>query len=93
MTEETARDLDAPITVEEFMRALKLLKLGKAVGYTLSYYKFFAEKLALRFITAFNSLREGQKIQTETLLAHITVIPKEGKDPSLCSSYRLDLWI
>lgn len=73
------------------MRALKLLKMGKAPGpdgYTLSYYKTFAEKLAPRFIAAYNSVCEGKRILTETLLAHITVIPKEGKDPSQCPSYR-----
>lgn len=67
------------------------MKLGKAPGpdwYTPSYYKLFAEKLAQRFIAAYNSICEGKEIQTETILAHITVIPKEGKDPAQCSSYR-----
>lgn len=43
LTEETAQELDVPITVEEFKRALNLLKLGKAPGpdgYTLAYYRF-----------------------------------------------------
>lgn len=91
VTDEIVRNLDVPITIEEFLRALKLLKLCKAPGsdgYTLLYYKSFAEKLAPRFIAAYNSLREEQKIPTETLLTHITVIPKEGKDPSQCCSYR-----
>lgn len=90
VTDEIARDFYVPITIEEFLRALKFLKLSKAPGpdgYTLLYYKSFTEKLAPRFIAVYNSLREGQKILTETLLAHITVFPKEGKDPSQCSSY------
>lgn len=91
LTEEVARELDVPISIEEFKKVINLLKVGKAPGpdgYTLLYYKLFAEKLAPRFTAAFNSLREGRRIPRETLMAHIAVIPKEGKDPSQCSSYR-----
>lgn len=43
--DEIARDLDVPITVDEFLGALKSLKSGKAPdpdGYTLSYYKIYS---------------------------------------------------
>lgn len=88
--EEGAGDIDGPITIEEFSEALKSLKPGKAPGpdgYTLLYYKTFSEKLAPQFLAAFNSIRDGQTMPMETLMAHITVIPKEGKDPALCASY------
>lgn len=78
LSEEIIRELDIPISIDEFLKALKLLKVGKAPGpdgYTLLYYRLFAEKLASRFIAAYNSLREGKNMPRETLLAHITVIP------------------
>ena len=52
------------------------------------YYKTFYEKLTPKFLAAFNSLREGKPMLRQTLGAHIAVIPKEGKDPTLCTSYR-----
>lgn len=44
--------------------------------------------LAPHFVKAFNSFRDTDKIQRDTLLAHISVIPNEGKDPSQCQSYQ-----
>lgn len=66
------------------------MKPGKAPGpdrYILLYYKTFSEKLPPTFLAAFNSIQDGQMMPAETLMAHITVIPKEEKDPSQCSSY------
>lgn len=31
---------------------------------------------------------EGNALRPETLHAHITILPKPGKDPSICGSYR-----
>lgn len=59
LTEEAARELDAPISTEEFIATLKSLNVGKALGqdgYTLSYYRKYAEELAPRFVPAYNSL-------------------------------------
>ena len=67
------------------------MKPGKSPGpdgYTLLYYKTFQEKLISKFLEAFNSLKEGHQMRRETLGAHIAVIPKEGKDPTVCASYR-----
>lgn len=36
----------------------------------------------------FNSLGSGINFPRDSLSAHITVIPKDGKDPTLCGSYR-----
>lgn len=67
------------------------MKTGKAPGpdgFTLSYYKMFAALLAPRFVSAFNSLRDGFNIPEVGLLAHVAVLPKEGKDSAQCASYR-----
>ncbi|XP_040178291.1 uncharacterized protein LOC120910599, partial [Rana temporaria] len=91
LAEEIGRDMEGPITAEEFTNTLKLLKTGKAPGpdgFTLFYYRTYAEKLMPRFLKAYNAIREGQGIPEEALMAHIAVIPKEGKDLTLCSNYR-----
>lgn len=69
LPDEVVRDLDGPIIAEDFTEALKLLKQGKAPsldGYTLAYYKIFVDKLAPRFLAAFNSIQDGQMMPTET---------------------------
>ena len=78
LSEEIGRSIDGRITSEEFISALKMLKPGKAPGpdgFTLLYYKTYAEKLMPRFLDAFNSIREGHKMPEEALMAHIAVIP------------------
>lgn len=35
-----------------------------------------------------NSIEEGLKIREEALGAYISLLGKEGKDPTLCSSFR-----
>lgn len=69
--------------------AIKNSKKGKSPGpdcYTMLYYKIFEEKLILKMCNYINKL-EGQ-IRQESLLAHIAIIPKEDKDPLLCSNFR-----
>lgn len=39
-------------------------------------------------INLFNALGEDSVLPRDTLRAHISVIPKEGKDPTSCCSYR-----
>lgn len=74
-------NLERDLTVKEFLTAVNSLKMGKASGldgYTPYYSKKFAEVLAPHFV---NSLRDPVNIPKDTLMAHILVIPKEGKDP------------
>ena len=91
LSEEIGRSLENPITAEEVKNTLKQLKPGKAPGpdgFNLLYYKTYVEELMPRFLDAFNSIREGQEMPEETLMAHIAVIKKEGKDPAQCANYR-----
>lgn len=83
--------LDTLITDLELAQAIKETSTGKASGpdgFTLSYYKQFLSLLAPRFLKAFNSLSQPSSICPTTLSAYVTVIPKEGKHPTQCSSYR-----
>ncbi|XP_018420812.1 PREDICTED: cytochrome P450 2D17-like [Nanorana parkeri] len=57
-------------------------------GLPAQYYKTFRETLNPHFFSAYNGIDNRTVLPPPTLEAHITVIPKEGKDPQLCSSYR-----
>lgn len=67
------------------------MKPGKALGpdsYTIQYYKTFLPIIGPRMVTFFNVVGTGALFPRDTLKAHITLIHKEGKDPSSCGSYR-----
>lgn len=71
--------------------ALKHTKLGKAPepdGLPTKYYKQFFKILALHFIEVLNSITKNKTIPDQALSAIITFLPKKGKDPSTCTSYR-----
>lgn len=56
-------------------------------GLTVAYYHAFADNL-LPHLKSYSTLASaGGGFRLETLHAHITVLPKPGKDPSLCGSY------
>ncbi|KAM9316158.1 uncharacterized protein PAF06_007135 [Gastrophryne carolinensis] len=83
--------LEGDIELGEFMGAIKNTKPGRAPGpdgFGLDYYKEFAGVLGPHFITSFGSLKDGNPPPRDTLKANITVIPKPGKDPAQCGSYR-----
>lgn len=66
-------------------------KLGKApgpIGQTAQYYKTLLPSLAQYMVKLFNALGSSATFTTDTLLAYISVIPKEGKDLASCGSYR-----
>lgn len=91
ITTEEATVLDNPISIEETLAALKQLKTGKTPGpdgLTVSYYKSFTEILIPHFTKAFNSLPTSPQANTDILEAHITLIPKPGKDTTMVYNYR-----
>lgn len=70
---------------------MKALPNGKSPGpdgYSKAYYAKFLPLLQNHMCRYFNSLATNHQIPPEALLAHITVLPKEGKDPTLPQSYR-----
>lgn len=91
LSPESVAELEAPITSEELELALNSTKPGKALGpdgFTLQFYKTLLSSLSPHMITFFNEIGKTATFLSETMRAHITVIPKEGKDPLVCSSYR-----
>lgn len=82
--------LEDPITLSELQLALKSSKSGKAPGpdgLTIPYYKTLLPSLGQHLVRLYNNLGSGGKFHKSTLQAQISVISKEGKDPSQCGSY------
>lgn len=71
--------------------ALNQTKMKKAPGpdgFTTRYFKHVFKILAPHFTRALNAIDQPGYIPKQTLAATRMAAPKEGKDPSSCSSYR-----
>lgn len=91
LSDSILQELEAPITEEEVRIALKETHSGKAPdpdGLTAPYNKALESVLVLQFVSAFNSIDGMSGFGRDTLRVQITVIPKAGKDPAECQSYR-----
>lgn len=91
LSREQAKELEQPLSIEELQTALKQMKTGKSPGpdgFTLQYYKCFFTVLSPKLITTFNALASPSASVGRVLEAHITVIPKEGKDATQVQNYR-----
>lgn len=87
-----SQSLKDPITEPELMTAIKARKTGKSPGpdnLTAHYYKAFSTVLIPHMLKTFNHLKDPQEIPVDFLRVHVTVLPKPGKDPLDCASYRL----
>lgn len=83
--------LDAPITLQEVLEAIKTSKLNKTPGsdcLPTELYKRFATTLAPYLVLVCNDILTNGKLPNFWEQARITVIPQKGKDPSNPKSYR-----
>lgn len=81
--------LEGPITLDELQRAIRATKPGKTPGpdsFTIQYYKTLLPSIGHLMVKPFNALGSGTSLPKETLQAHISVNPTEGKDPTSCGS-------
>lgn len=88
---EIKADLDVLISLEELELAVGSTKPGKAPGpdgLTLQYYRTLLPILGPHMVDLFNGLGNDVILPRDTLKAHVSVILKEGKDPTSCASYR-----
>uniref|UniRef100_A0A8C5QNM6 Reverse transcriptase domain-containing protein n=1 Tax=Leptobrachium leishanense TaxID=445787 RepID=A0A8C5QNM6_9ANUR len=86
-----AEQLEEPISAGEIAAALKSAKNGKSPGpdgLPVEYYKELRDTLVPHMVTTFNAITAETPLHPHTLCATITVLPKPGKDPSECTSYR-----
>lgn len=84
-------DLAQPITHEEVQNAIDALKLRKAPGpdgFTAHFYRTFAPEIAPFLTTLFNAIASTQQVASSMREVIVAVIPKPGKEPTACSSYR-----
>lgn len=92
LSKQISQQLDRPIGLTEIEAIIKDLPQRTSPGpdrLTNAYYRTFSHLLSARMCTYFNTLASGTTPPKEALMGHITVLPKEGKDPSIPSSYRL----
>ncbi|XP_056403189.1 transmembrane protein 260 isoform X1 [Hyla sarda] len=91
LSEEDIEALESPFSEEEIAQAISHLPTGKSPGpdgYTARFFKTLKDSLLPILCKTFNSIAPNLGFPTASLSAYITVIPKEGRDPGLCSSYR-----
>lgn len=91
MSEEDSRVLDQPIEVADLNAAINCMNSGKAPGpdgLPIDIYKIFCDKLITPMIDMINESFNIGELPSSLRSALITVIPKPGKDPTKCGSYR-----
>ena len=91
LTQKEIETLEADIRIEEVISAINRTKLNKAPGpdgFTAAFYKQYCNILAPILTRLFRSLTDGGKYPGSMNEAVITVLPKPGRDPAFCSSYR-----
>lgn len=87
----TSNMIDNPITKEEIIEAIKKLKNNKSPGtdgYTNEFYKAFSDIISPLLERTYAHIMETGKMPYSWKEAIISVIHKEGKDPTDCASYR-----
>ncbi len=91
ITEEQRIILNAPITREEVLNAIKMLQNGKASGpdgLNSEFYKEFNDVLLDPMFEMFKDSLSGKGLPQTLQDTNISVILKKGKPPESCSSYR-----
>lgn len=91
LTEEAKECLDSPITLKEVQQALGSLQVGKTPGaerLPTEFYKQYSEQILSRLHKVMAKALDGGVLLASVAEAIIVVIPKPGKNPELCTSYR-----
>lgn len=91
VTEDQKLQLNAPITKEEALLALKSMPSGKAPGpdgFGCEFYKEFSSILLDPLLAMFNHSFESGILPQSLREANISLILKKGKCPDSCTSYR-----
>lgn len=83
--------LASPFSPSELLEVIRNSPKGKSPGpdgLPISYYSTFHDTLIPHLIPLFNLTLTNVPLSNDMTKAHIVLIPKEGKDPSMCPSYR-----
>lgn len=87
-----ASELDRPIVLEEIIKSINSLQSKQSLGpdgLPSEFYKKCHAKLAPLLLSVFEESLELGMLTPTLRQASITLLLKEGKDPTLCNSYRL----
>lgn len=85
------KDLETDITLEEVQIALSQLQAGKiprADGLPTEFYSHHQDILAPRLVSVYAQFFKLEELPESMSEAVVVLIPKPGKDPEDCSSYR-----
>lgn len=63
-------------------------KAPRLGGFLLTYYQAFTDQLVSHLVGFCNALLDGESLPVDSLLAHIALIPKEGRDGTDCAHSR-----
>lgn len=91
LSEEESQCMVHPITKEEIEEVIKTLKNNKSPGvdgFSGEFYKCFIKEISPLLQRVFNYALKEKDPPKSWSEAIITVIHKEGKDPTFCASYR-----
>lgn len=91
ITEEERIAFEVPIIESEVRKAIKELQTGKSPGpdrLTALYYKKYQDYLVPKLCAYMNEIGGKGEMSRDALAANIAIIHKEGKDDTLCSSFR-----
>lgn len=83
--------MDSKISSEEITLAINSMQNGKMPGpdgLPVEFYKTFSAKLAPFLCKLFEEILIMGKLPHTMTQAILTVLPKKGKDPCECGSYR-----
>lgn len=91
LADDAHEQLDSTITLEEVQQAVGDMQVGKAPGVDgipPEFYKQYSEQLTAKIHEIIVKSLKDKKLPASMADAVIVVIPKPGKDPELCASYR-----
>ncbi|XP_064410547.1 LINE-1 reverse transcriptase homolog isoform X1 [Latimeria chalumnae] len=91
LPEESRQCLEAPITKGEIVTAIRNINNGKSPGedgFPIEFYKTYMEHITPLLLEVYQEIQEKGRLPDSMNRAMITLIPKDGKDPLECGSYR-----
>lgn len=91
LTDATRERLDSPLTLKEIQTVGKFLQNGKTPGpdgFSAEFYKPYADNLLPMYCEVLMSALDRNELPRSISEAVVVVLPKPGKNPELCSSYR-----
>uniref|UniRef100_A0AAR2IUZ9 Reverse transcriptase domain-containing protein n=1 Tax=Pygocentrus nattereri TaxID=42514 RepID=A0AAR2IUZ9_PYGNA len=91
LSDEACEALNADITAEEILEAIKSFPNGKSSGpdgFGMEWYKTFHKQLTPLLLRMFKHSFDNQKFPNSLYDANISLILKEGRDETEPSSYR-----